>query len=272
ATASGQGGAILAGLPSLRAALALLDDRAEPPYAGTRRIEFDGSVELSGVSFGYDGPLVLDDFTLRVAPGRVVALVGPNGSGKSTVVALMLGLYAPSAGAIRLGGHDIAQLDLQHLRAQIGVVDQEPVLFPGSLRENIVWGRPDTPDAEILAAGERAGALEIRGLDVLDHAVRVGEDGALLSGGQRQRIAVARALLGKPRLLILDEPTNHLDADAIGGLLATLGELDPAPAVLIITHDAAVAAYADERHVLRAGRIVSVERGHERPVGAGARR
>jgi ABC-type bacteriocin/lantibiotic exporter with double-glycine peptidase domain len=272
-TASGQGAAILADLPSLHAVLSLLKDRLEPPYTGTRRAVFDGSVELSGVSFGYDERLVLGDVALNITPGEVVALVGPNGSGKSTLASLLLGLYAPSAGSIRMGGRDIAELDLVHLRSQIGVVEQEPVLLPASLRANIAWGRPNASDSEILEAAARAGALEIRGLDVLDADVHVGEDGTRLSGGQRQRIVVARALLGNPKLLILDEPTNHLDAEAVGTLLRTLSDLDPVPAVLIITHDVAVAAHAHRQYVLRGGKVVNAAQATGPPLmlGSGAR-
>jgi ABC-type multidrug transport system fused ATPase/permease subunit len=271
ATASSQGAAILADLPSLKAVHELLEDRLEPPYAGTVRAAFDGSVELSGVSFGYDERLVLDDVSLTISPGEVVALVGANGSGKSTLASLLLGLYAPSAGAIRMGGRDIAELDLVDLRRQIGVVEQEPVLLPTSVRENIAWGRPTAADSEIVEAAARAGALEIRGLDVLDEDVRVGEDGTLLSGGQRQRIVVARALLGNPSLLILDEPTNHLDEAAVAKLLETLGDLDPAPAVLIITHDIAVAAQARRQYLLSGGRVVNTRTGERQPLALGSR-
>ena len=272
ATASGQGAAILADLPSLKAVQRLLEDRLDPPYAGTLRAPFDGSAELSGVSFGYDESLVLDDVSVTISPGEVVALVGPNGSGKSTLASLLLGLYAPSAGSIRMGGRDIAELDLVDLRRQIGVVEQEPVLLPASLRENIAWGRPTAADSEIVEAAARAGALQIRELDVLDEDVHVGEDGTLLSGGQRQRIVVARALLGNPRLLILDEPTNHLDEDAVATLLGTLSDLDPAPAVLIITHDSAVAAHASRQYRLSGGKVVSAPTGERLPLALGSGR
>jgi len=136
------------------------------------------------------------------------------------------------------------------------VVEQDPVLLPASLRANIAWGRPEASDSEILLAGGRAAALGMRGLDVLDEEVHIGDDGGRLSGGQRQRIAVARALLGHPALLILDEPTNHLDDAAVAALLETLASLDPAPAVLIITHDASVAARASRQCVLRKGSVV----------------
>ena len=170
-----------------------------------------------------------------------------------------------------MGGRDIAELDLVDLRRQIGVVEQEPVLLPGSLRENIAWGRPTVTDSEIMEAAARAGALQIRGLGVLDDAVRVGEDGTLLSGGQRQRIVVARALLGSPSLLILDEPTNHLDERAVVTLLDTLSDLDPAPAVLIITHDRAVAAHARRQYRLSGGKVVSSPTGERQPLALGPR-
>ena len=256
ASASGQGAIIVANMPSLRSVLALLADRTPAPYTGSTRIDFDGSVEVSGVRFAYDDRVVLDGVDLTVRPGEVVALVGPNGSGKSTLMSLLLGLYAPSEGSIRMGGHEIATLDLPHLRRQIGVVEQDPVLLPASLRANIAWGRPEASDSEILLAGGRAEALGMRGLDVLDEEVHVGDDGGRLSGGQRQRIAVARALLGRPALLILDEPTNHLDAAAVAALLTTLASLDPAPAVLIITHAPSVAARASRQCVLHDGSVI----------------
>jgi ATP-binding cassette subfamily B protein len=243
AMGSVQAQTVLADLPSLRAVLALLDSGIDPPYSGTERIAYD------------DRPL-LRNADLTIKPGETLALLGQNGSGKSTLCALLLGLYAPSAGTIRMGGRSIAELDLRDLRRQIGVVEQDPVLFPTSLRANIAWGRESASDEEILEACVRAGAMEIRGLDVLDEQVQLGEDGKLLSGGQRQRIALARALLGNPRLLILDEPTNHLDLAAVAALTATLAELDPPPAVLLITHDRAVAAYAQRQVVLADGVLI----------------
>ena len=250
---AGAYGELIGGWQAYSRVVDFLDDPHELPYRGTTKVDLRGELIASGVSFGYDPARpVVEEVTLSVAPGRVTALVGPNGSGKSTVVNLLLGFYRPDRGSVSVDGVAFDDLDLHHFRAQLGVVRQEPFLLPGTIRENVTYGAQADE-----AALERA--LRISGADAVVASLPqglqtvVGEDGHLLSGGQRQRIAVARALLGDPRILILDEPTNHLDERAIADLLVRLDELRSSMAVLLFSHQRAVSALADDVVELTAG-------------------
>jgi ABC-type multidrug transport system fused ATPase/permease subunit len=240
-------------------ALERLDDlreaRVPAPYSGERRIRFEGSFGFESVSFAHRDEPTLHHVDLAAEAGEHVALLGPNGAGKSTLVSLLLGLYRPDAGRVLADGIALDELDLPDLRRQIGVVLQDAVLFPGSIGENIAYGRPDASRDEVLAAARAATAAELverlpRGYDT-----EVGREGGLLSGGEGQRVALARAILGRPALLVLDEPTTFLDDAAIGTLLDNLRALPGSPTVLTVTHDPAVAAWADRVVELRGGRV-----------------
>ena len=246
---------VLAGLESMDRLRALLDEDAPDPYAGAEAIDFSGGLTLESVEFGYDdSPLILGA-GMRIDPGECVALVGPNGAGKSTLVALALGLYRPARGRLLADGVPYDVLDMPTLRRAIGVVPQDPMLFPASVRDNIAYGRPEATDAAVREAAGWATAEEwVAGLEE-GYDTPVGDDGVLLSGGQRQRIALARALLGRPALLILDEPTLHLDAQATRDLLGNLRDLPWSPSVLLISHDADVAAHAGVTYLLDDGRV-----------------
>lgn len=229
-----------------------LDDPVERPYRGTERVDLQRALHCHNVSFGYDPARpIVDDLSFTVEVGKVTALVGPNGSGKSTVVSLLLGFYRPDGGGFTVDDAAYDDIDVNHLRSQLGVVPQEPFMLPGTIRENITYGsEPDAPHLE--RAMMLSGAAQVvshlpGGLDTV-----VGEDGQLLSGGQRQRLAIARALIGDPRVLVLDEPTNHLDERAIGDLLDRLRELRSDMAVLLISHQRAVTDLADHVVELRA--------------------
>jgi ABC-type bacteriocin/lantibiotic exporter with double-glycine peptidase domain len=220
-----------------------LAEASEPDaYGGSERVDFRGAIALDGVSFGYGQPPVLAGVDLRIEAGEQVCVVGANGAGKTTLMALMLGLYRPQQGAVLADGMPLDRLDLDHLRGQIGVVLQEAVLFAGSVRDNLMLGRPDADDAEIEAALHAATADEV--LSTLGDGLHtvLGDGGTGLSGGERQRIAVARAVLAKPRLLLLDEPTAHLSADVSARVVANLSALAWRPTVVVITHDEQVAA------------------------------
>lgn len=235
--------------------------RDSRPYSGTRRSPFGGRIRLAGVSFGYRDDTVLRDIDLIIEPGSAVALVGPNGAGKSTIAYLILGFYRPQSGQLYANGQPYDALDIMHLRRQIGVVSQDPIIFPGTVWENITYGVPDPSTAQVRRAAELSTADEFiaqlpKGYDTL-----VGERGVLLSGGQCQRIAVARALLGQPALLILDEPTNHLDERSIRRLIDNLSGLENGPAKLIISHDTQVTDVAERVYVLREGRVIESVRG-----------
>ncbi|MBV9212183.1 MAG: ABC transporter ATP-binding protein [Actinobacteria bacterium] len=234
-----------------------LDDlrcaRAPQPYEGRGRIEFKGSFEFRGVSFGYDGAPTLQSVDLSVGPGEHVALLGPNGAGKSTLVSLLLGLYRPDAGTVLVDEMPLDEVDLAHLRSQTGVVLQDTVLFPGSILDNIAYGRPGASRDEVIAAARAATAAPL--IEALPQAyeTEVGREGALLSGGEGQRVALARALLGHPALLVLDEPTTYLDDRAVASLMENLDRLPSSPTILTVTHDPDVGMRADRVVELRDG-------------------
>jgi len=207
-----------------------------------------GLVAFDGVSFAYpeSGRPVLRDVCFRAVPGRLVAIVGPSGSGKSTIAKLLLRFYDADGGRVLLDGIDIRNLSLRALRHNITLLQQESLLFAGTIADNIGYGKHGATPAEIVAAARTAGAHEFIGALPEGYDALVGQRGRLLSGGQRQRVAIARALLRDAPVLVLDEPTAGLSpADA----RAVLGLLRPVMAgrtTIVITHDEAVAAQADQ--------------------------
>ncbi len=226
------------------------------PYHGTREISFQGNVRFDDVWFQYEDAQILRGVNLELRRGVTTAILGPNGAGKSTLTFLLLGLYRPTCGALFAEGIGYDEVALERLRAQIGTVMQDPLIFAGTVRDNIIYGLPDASDAQIDQACRRATAAEFIGALPNGLDTPVGEDGKLLSGGQRQRIALARALLREPALLILDEPTNHLDAASMSALMDNLKTLEPPPAILLISHDMHIAEQADEVYELREGELM----------------
>jgi len=251
---------IISGHESLDRVDAFLDVDDPLPYQGSRRIAFRGGIELRRVTFGYGDAPLLSEFELSIAPEEHVVILGPNGVGKSTLASLILGLYRPWSGDLLADGTPYDELDMRDLRSAFGVVLQDPVILPGTVAENIAYGRPDASPKDIEQAAVMAGVAEF--VDQLPdgYATRVGPEGALISGGQRQRVAIARALLGRPRLLILDEPTTHLDDAAIAALQVALADLPRRPTVITITHDSLLAEGADRVVHLRGGRKLPAER------------
>jgi ABC-type multidrug transport system fused ATPase/permease subunit len=247
---------VLSGLESLVRLREILEEEAREPYDGTRAIAFRGGVELRRVTFSYvPGRPVLEDVSLRVDPGETVALLGPNGAGKSTIISLIAGLYRPESGSIAADGVPLEELDLRGVRRSMGIVVQDPLILPATIRANISFGRPDATQERIERAAIRAGAHEFIEQLADGYDSRTGDEGVLLSGGQRQRLATARALLGDPVLLMLDEPTTHLDRETAAGLIDNLMRQDDGPAILVVSHDPAVAEIADRIYLLRRGRV-----------------
>jgi ATP-binding cassette subfamily B protein len=201
-----------------------------------------GELQFDDVSFAYptrpDAPVLLS-LSLTVQPGEMVAVVGGSGGGKSTLLALLTALYAADAGSVRFDGHAIAALDTTWLRDQIGVVAQEPVIFGGTIRENIAYGcgRGDTPtEEEIMSAASAANALQFVNALPEGFNTVVGERGVTLSGGQRQRIAIARAIVNSPQVLLLDEATSALDSKSERAVQAALETVVEQRTTLVIAH------------------------------------
>jgi ABC-type multidrug transport system fused ATPase/permease subunit len=250
---------IISGNESLTTLLRFLESDSRLPYSGTRQIKFTGEIVLDSVSFGYDEKSVIDNVSLAISPGTIVAIIGANGSGKTTIAHLILGFYRPQRGQLYADGVAFDDVDIRAMREGIGVVMQDTVMFAGTVGENIAYGCPGATQLEIEHAAELATAADFvrdlpQGFDS-----QVGENGVMLSGGHRQRIAIARALLRPARLLILDEPTNHLDSESVTQLVSNLGNLADPPAILLITHDMDLASIADQTHVLRDGVCLGYE-------------
>jgi ATP-binding cassette subfamily B protein len=217
-------------------------------------VEIEGAVEFDDVRFGYRADReVLHGLTLRAEPGQTVALVGHTGAGKSTIVKLLARFYDPTGGAIRIDGRDLRDIRQASLRRQIGIVPQEGFLFAGTIRDNIVYGRPDASDAEVYAAAEAVGAADFIEALPLGYATPVQERGVRLSIGQRQLVALARALLHDPRLLILDEATSSVD-------LATEERIEEAIATVLAGRTSFVVAHRLST-IRRADLIVVLEHG-----------
>ena len=217
-----------------------------------------GAVTLEAVAFRYqpDLPDVVQDISLDIAPGEVVALVGRSGAGKTTIASLLPRFWDVTAGRITLDGLDIRELSLDTLRGAIGIVPQEPVLFSGSIRENIAYARPDASDADVLRAAQAAHAWEFIERLPEQWSTRVGERGVKLSGGQRQRIAIARVFLKDPAVVILDEATSSLDTESERFVEQALEQLLQGRTTLLIAHRLSTVRRADRVVVLDQGRIV----------------
>lgn len=218
-----------------------------------------GKIQYSQVGFAYpsrqDLP-VLKGIDLDVEKGQKIALVGQSGSGKSTIVQLLMRFYTPGSGSITIDGVPIDQYNISDLRHQIGIVPQDVILFGGSIRENILYGKPSATEQELMSAAEQANALEFiqqfpEGFDTI-----VGERGIKLSGGQRQRIAIARAILKNPSILVLDEATSSLDAESEKIVQDALNKLMMNRTSIIIAHRLATIREVDCIYVLENGKIV----------------
>ncbi|MFM7159913.1 MAG: ABC transporter ATP-binding protein, partial [Planctomycetaceae bacterium] len=225
---------------------------------GARPSRCRGEVALEGVQFAYPSRRevpVLRDFTLRIGSGQRVALVGASGAGKSTVTALLMRFYQPDGGRILLDGRDVGEYPLEWFRAQFAIVPQDVLLFGGTIRENIAYGRLGATAAEIEEAARKANAHEFIDRFPERYETIVGERGVKLSGGQRQRIAIARAVLRDPALLLLDEATSSLDSESEGEVQRALDQLMQGRTSIIIAHRLSTIRDADCIYVLKDGGI-----------------
>ena len=251
-------------------------DITDKPDALEPSIPSRGSVRFEHVNFGYDKPAttedqsleqssvepeyrkILTDISLTIAPGEVIAFVGPSGAGKSTLVQLLPRFYDVASGKILVDGHDVRDLKINYLRRQIGMVLQDNILFTGSIRDNILYGRPSASETEVFAAAQAANAAGF--IDELPegYETQIGERGAKLSGGQKQRIAITRAFLKDPPILILDEATSALDSESEKQIQSALNKLMVGRTTLIIAHRLSTIMHADKIVVMQRGRIVQV--------------
>jgi ATP-binding cassette, subfamily B, bacterial len=230
-----------------------------------------GDIRVEHVAFRYgedDADWVLDDVSIHVAPGRTIALVGESGAGKSTLAALIPRFYEPQRGVIRLDGIDIMDLRMRDLRRSVGIVQQTVFLFDSTIRANILFGRPEATEADLVEAARRAHILDLiqelpEGFDTV-----VGERGVKLSGGQKQRISIARVFLKDPPVLIFDEATSSLDAESEELIQDSMAQLCTGRSTVVIAHRLSTVRNADYTYVLRRGRVVE-DGSHADLVAAG---
>jgi ATP-binding cassette subfamily B protein len=228
-------------------------DVAEP----VRLEPVHGRVTFEQVTFGYDGVRqVLRGVSFEVTPGELIGLVGPSGGGKTTIVNLIARFYDVTGGAILIDGVDIRRLDTGHFRRQIGMVLQDPYLFHGTVLDNIRYGLPDAPLAQVIAAAQAANAHDF--ITKLQHGYDtvVGERGHTLSGGERQRVSIARAILHNPRILILDEATSSVDTETEREIQEALERLVAGRTVFAIAHRLSTLRKASRLFVIEEGRLV----------------
>jgi ATP-binding cassette, subfamily B, bacterial len=235
-----------------------------------------GHIEFESVSFRYPGGRkrkaqannkkrkALSKVSFEVGPGEVLALVGPSGSGKSTLTKLLLRFYDPNRGSIRLDGHDLKDLSLHSLRDNVAVLLQETLVFGGSVRENIAYGKPGATEKEIIAAAKAADAHKFIEALPEGYETLIGQKGRLLSEGQRQRVAIARAMIRDAPILVLDEPTTGLDAKSTETVMGPLGRLMEGRTTIVISHNLLTVREATTIVVLEEGQIV--ERGTHREL------
>jgi ABC-type multidrug transport system fused ATPase/permease subunit len=228
-----------------------------------------GAITFDRVSFGYSkNEPVLYEVSFAIEPGQVVGIVGPTGSGKSTVLSLLSRFYDPLFGQIQIDGIDIADYKLAALRSQIGFVLQDTMLFPGTIRDNIAYGRPEATDDDIIAAAKVANADEFISRMPLGYGTVVGERGDTVSGGQRQRIAIARAVICNSPILVLDEPTAALDTESEHLVIEALRRLMKGRTVVMIAHRLNTLVGADKIIVLKNGVVVE-EGSHQSLIARG---
>ncbi|MBC7522036.1 MAG: type I secretion system permease/ATPase [Sandarakinorhabdus sp.] len=224
-----------------------------------RRPRLGGGIAFKNVSFGYPGAdtPAIDGINFRIEPGERVAIIGRIGSGKSTIARLLLGLYAPEKGAVRVDDADVRQLHPDDLRANIGAVLQDVVLLSGSIRDNIALGDPAVDDAAVLRAARLSGAHDFIGAHPRGYDQPLADRGEGLSGGQRQAIAMARALVGEKPILLFDEPTSAMDSASEAALIDRLAGAIEGRTLVLVTHRQSMLRLIDRVIILDGGRIIA---------------
>nr|WP_311458453.1 ABC transporter ATP-binding protein [uncultured Neisseria sp.] len=250
-------GTVNDGMVTLSKPQTILDKPQALPLKVTR-----GEIKFDHVDFSYEaGKPLLNGFNLNIKPGEKVGLIGRSGAGKSTIVNLLLRFYEPQSGTISIDGQNVDSVTQESLRAQIGLVTQDTSLLHRSVRDNIVYGRPDATDAEMISAAERAEAADFipnlsDAKDRRGYDAHVGERGVKLSGGQRQRIAIARVMLKDAPILLLDEATSALDSEVEAAIQESLDKMMEGKTVIAIAHRLSTIAAMDRLIVLDKGRII----------------
>ncbi|WP_086969030.1 type I secretion system permease/ATPase [Vibrio coralliirubri] len=236
-----------------------MPDEQEEGKRYIHRPVIQGHIALDKVTFHYpDSPVAsIRDLTLNISPGEKVAIIGRIGSGKTTLERLIMGLYKPTEGHVRIDDTDMEQLHHVDVRRNIGCIPQDSNLFYGSVRDNITLGRPLVDDRDVMDAANRAGVTAFTQQDPAGLERQVGEGGALLSGGQRQSIAIARAFLGRPPVLLMDEPTSAMDNRSEMHIKHQLNQLLPSETLILITHKTSMLDIVDRVIVMEKGCIIA---------------
>ncbi len=236
---------------------AMMEQPSEGPAEPLKLAKLNGKIEFRNVSFRYPGASepALNGINFTIEPGERIGILGRIGSGKSTITRLILGLYPPADGLVMIDGTDIRQLDPAAFRTQIGVAMQDSVLMTGSVRENIVLGRPGIDDAEMLRATALSGTHQFMGQIANGYDLKLADRGEGLSGGQRQSIALARALAGKPPMLVFDEPSASMDAQTEQGLIERLQNEVQGRTMVLVTHRPPLLQLVQRIIVMERGRI-----------------
>ncbi|MBV8880145.1 MAG: ABC transporter ATP-binding protein [Planctomycetaceae bacterium] len=260
----------IAGLDRMREVLSERPEDRDPQRTGTLE-NAQGGIRFENVDFAYEaGKPVLKNLSFEAPPGTVTALVGSSGSGKSTIISLIAAFYKPGSGRILVDGVDLSQLRLDSYRKLLGVVFQESFLFDGTIRENVLFSKPDAAEEDLVRVCKIARVDEFAEKYPTGYETVVGERGVKLSGGQRQRLSIARALLADPRILILDEATSSLDSESEAMIQQGLSHLMKGRTTFVIAHRLSTIRKADQILVVEAGEIV--ERGtHEKLLAAHGR-
>ncbi|MDC1162019.1 ABC transporter ATP-binding protein [Tenacibaculum sp.] len=231
----------------------------DPIYNGSKKLNVINNISLNNIHFSYKKKEILKGIDLYFTKGKCIVLSGNNGSGKSTIIAIIEGLYKPSKGNISINNIDFNHIDISHFRKQIGIVQQQPILFSGNIYDNITYGNSNVDEIKVKKAAAYIGIDAFIESLPEKYNTKIGDNGILLSGGQQQRIALARAILNEPSLLILDEPTNHLDTTGVTHLLNQLKTLPFNPTILVVSHHKLMFEIADQVYHLENGKTTKIK-------------